>query len=110
MSYEGYNQYVCVFGHRYDADCYDDGDCPFCGGSYAFLNSVDETNHDSVGFIPPEEWEKFLVSPQVEHTCNLGHVHVVKPAVYRIPTTDDRNRMRHRCDSQGKLVPYIRRS
>lgn len=105
MSYEGYLQYVCHNGHRYDADCYDDGVCPFCKEDFVFSNQVNETNFESFGVIPPEEWEKLQLTPQVKEVCNLGHEHTTKHATYRVPTQKEHEAMRRFLDVDGKLVP-----
>jgi|TARA_Y100000310_G_scaffold146443_1_gene145773 hypothetical protein len=45
MSYEGYEEYICVGGHYSTADCYSPLDrCPICGGRFTYWNSVNQTN------------------------------------------------------------------
>jgi len=46
MSYEGYNTYICVAGHKNSYDCYeeDPGVCPDCQAELAWWYSVDQTN------------------------------------------------------------------
>lgn len=85
MSYEGHVQQLCSNGHYLTADAYSDNLACACGAGIAWSNSVDDTNGDSFGVIPPEEFEKILVQEAVVETCNLGHNHVTSLAVYRIP-------------------------
>ena len=66
-----------------------DGLCPFCGAASAFENHVDETNCDSIGFVTIEDWERFIIEPEETQTCDLGHIHITKDAVYRVPTTEE---------------------
>lgn len=92
MSYEGYTQNLCENGHRFDG-----GDwlhsskeplCPICKRKVVWINSVDQTNFEDVGFIPDEEWERFLHTPEETQVCNLGHTHIVKHATYLVPTEE----------------------
>ena len=50
MSYEGYNIFLCVNGHRNDWDCMDGtpGTCEDCGASIAWTYAVDQTNDSGV--------------------------------------------------------------
>jgi hypothetical protein len=90
MSYEGYTQHICKHGHRFDRDAYDSNNiCDFCGTKSVFENSVDETNCDSVGIIPPFCWLQLQISPEKTEICNLGHVHIVEYSKYRIPTNEE---------------------
>lgn len=93
MSYEGYVQQLCTNGHYSQADAYADGfACVDCGAEIAWTNAVDETNCDSFGYIPPEEFKKILVKEETVEVCNLGHAHITSPAVYRIPAKDELQR------------------
>lgn len=88
MSYEGYRQQICTAGHYSIGD---DGmhakeEGCHCGNQIAWANSVDETNGDSFGLILKEVLDRcFLLKPEVRKTCDMGHSHLVEPAVYRIP-------------------------
>ena len=48
MSYEGYEQVICINGHAWNIDAYESsyglGDCPYCKSRPIWHNSVDETN------------------------------------------------------------------
>lgn len=46
MSYEGYEEFLCVNGHHSIVDAFDDDPtcCPQCGARLAYRHSVDETN------------------------------------------------------------------
>jgi hypothetical protein len=47
MSYEGYDQYVCVNGHYEARDCHTPmKKCPTCGERFVWENAVDQTNGD----------------------------------------------------------------
>ena len=95
MSYEGYEQHICAKGHRFDTDCghmfdHREDKC-HCGAKSVFCNSVDDTNCISFGIIPESEWEKLQLTPAKQQTCNLGHVHVVEEATYRVPENGGRD-------------------
>jgi len=106
MSYEGHHQFLCANGHlwsapeNYGTEEYEP--CPYCKAEIAFDNPVDDTNGDEYGVIPPEEWEKLLVSKAVYETCNLGHQHCTMEAVYRIPTNEEAQTLRHFWDWETK--------
>ena len=71
MSYEGYEQHICVAGHRFNTNgpwddpeptcrattITPDGAVHVCGEPSAFFNCVDETNCDGVGLILEESWK-----------------------------------------------------
>lgn len=87
MSYEGYEQYLCDNGHYFEGDSWTAiEECPSCKGKVAWNNSVNETNCDGIGYVPMDQ---FLIHPDKTETCNMGHVHVVESAVYRIPTAKE---------------------
>ena len=85
MSYEGHTQVICSNGHYFERDAYNKMKC-FCQADDAWINEVDDTNCDSCGIIPMESLSKFLIQPEVQEQCSLGHTHVVLEATYRIPT------------------------
>ncbi len=94
MSYEGYNQLLCANGHLSGCDCYDflgnDEVCSICGAAIVWSNSVDQTNGDEVGFIADSSWEKLLIKPAAVKACkHCGHVSILEPATYRIPTEEE---------------------
>jgi len=52
MSYEGYEVFVCLDGHRWSHDVYDPGrsrSCPYCQKDAAWSCSVDQTNCEYEG-------------------------------------------------------------
>lgn len=108
MSYEGYEQHLCKSGHLFsqDAQCFvgeelDKPDCPHCGESSVFCNSVDDTNGEEWGIIPKKEWEALQIHAEVKKICNLGHEHVITEATYRVPTREMLLRMRHFYDPES---------
>lgn len=99
MSYEGYIQHLCANGHRFDtaadyAFCEQEHKCSECGTLSVFQNDVDDTNGESVGVIADEDWERFKISEDVVEMCNLGHIHLMKAATYRIPTKEELEEVR----------------
>jgi hypothetical protein len=48
MSFEGYYEFLCKNGHRFQRDVYEENEntatCPCCGESVKWWNIVDETN------------------------------------------------------------------
>jgi hypothetical protein len=107
MSYEGRLQLICANGHRYETqDVYDtDGEPCHCGARSIWSNSIDDTNCEAVGEIPEDAWKTFLLTPEVEETCNLGHTHVIREATYRVPTKEERAAVR--CRWEGETCTYI---
>lgn len=95
MSYEGYEQHICENGHYFTCDAlfmFDTREttCPHCQSKSAWVNAVDETNADGVGYIPEETLkEKFLIKEAEYKTCNLNCEHLISPAVFRIPTKEE---------------------
>lgn len=88
MLYSGFEQNICVNGHRYDTDIYADAqNCPHCGAKAGYSNGVDTTNGDDRYRIPTVAFAKFLISPAKTKVCNLGHLHTIEEAVYRVPST-----------------------
>jgi len=100
MSYEGYNQFICTSGHRFDTpDNYGSRPrCAICGEEPAWCNSVDETNCESYGVI--RDFSSLLIEPEQVETCNLGHAHVVKHARYRPPTEQEAQALRYYWDGE----------
>lgn len=97
MSYEGHRQQICANGHFFVVDAYasDEAKCPTCGEAAVWVNNVDDTNYDSWGEIPMELLrERCLIRPAQVKVCNLGHKHQ-EPEVFRIPTEEERQQMRH---------------
>lgn len=87
MSYEGYEQVICVNGHYSVVDCYmAENPCSVCNCAIAWDNPVDTTNGGEEGKIELKSLEKFIKSPAVVETCNLGHPHIMSNAVYKVPT------------------------
>lgn len=113
MSYEGYCQFLCSNGHLWEeGENYgskDYGPCPDCGAGIVFQNSVDQTNCDEVGIIIQKEWNKLEISEEVNKKCDLGHIHRIEPARYRVPSKDELNTIRYywdsTCESFIKLKP-----
>ena len=101
MSYEGHEQCICKKGHYYERDAYAQGEellCA-CGEPSAWVNCVDDTNCDSSGLIPFNLLvERFRISEARTETCNLGHVHMVEPEVFRIPGATEMAGLRHYWD------------
>lgn len=87
MSYEGYCQSLCKNGHLSNSDPFQSEDvCPSCQEEIVWSNSVDETNCNGVGYIPMDQ---FKIKDVVVETCNLGHTHITKEAVYRFPSAQE---------------------
>lgn len=102
MSYEGCEQLLCANGHYWTCDAHDKrSGCPDCGGEAVWVNDVDETNCDDVGWI---DMSSLVIKPAVLETCNLGHVHETAPTVYRIPTGEETEDART-VFVDGKRVP-----
>lgn len=100
MSWEGYYQHICQSGHYFvGAPNYggfgEEETCPYCKSLAAFTNIVDETNCEAVGEIPMEELQKLKIADAVTETCSrCGHIKVIEPARYRVPSEDERKHMR----------------
>lgn len=101
MSYEGYNQFICKNGHRFDAhENYGSqrDRCDVCQAEPAWCNSVDDTNCESDGVIL--DFSSFVIEPEQKETCNLGHAHVIKHARYRVPSKEEAQALRHYWDGE----------
>lgn len=111
MSWEGFDQCICDNGHFFcgESYCYEEpNECPICKSKIAWRNQVDDTNCDSWGEIPIGLLQKhFLVTPEKNETCNLGHSHIVEHAIYRVPTKKETDPLRHRREHDGRsqLIP-----
>lgn len=111
MSYEGREEYLCAKGHLWVGPCLYGNEpltCHVCDTPPVWMHSIDDTNCDAVGFIPDEEWDKLLLTPEVRKTCDLGHSHTVEEATYRQPTTEELRAMEHYWD--GRKNAYVRLS
>jgi len=84
MSYEGYEIYLCVNGHKNVADAHDyEGyeECPDCDGAMAWVCSVDQTNDSGVAPVLVEH------EPAQTETCECcGHTRELAPETYAIPS------------------------
>lgn len=112
MSYEGSEQHICMNGHYYTCNAsgyYNDTpDCPICKSVSVWCNSIDETNCDGLGYIPEDTLkEKFLISAAEYKTCDLGHPHQTKEAIYRIPTQAETKPLRTWRDSDIEGSLYL---
>lgn len=111
MSYEGHVQCICPTGHYFTADAYDKAVCDECGCPAAWSNGVDDTNCDSNGEIPLDLLIKhYQVTPEEYRTCDMGHSHRVQEPVFRIPTQEETEALRHYRPAYGNspLVPLPR--
>lgn len=106
MSYEGYDQNICVNGHYYEADQYDYDSMCYCGAKSGWFNSVDQTNSHSPndGIVPIEKLKVFLISAEEKETCNLGHSHITKQALYRVPTREETEKLREYDDFGAEKI------
>lgn len=109
MSYEGYSQFICKNGHySHQDEKYDSAPDPCtCGAEYIWENQVDETNCDAHGVIPMDVINSFILTNEVTEVCNLGHKHVTAEAIYKIPSPEQTEAMRHYLDG-GKFIPLNR--
>lgn len=115
MSFEGWYQLLCKNGHESSEDCYyhpDYGDwkCPVCGAELAWSNLVDITNGSYCDCYGPDKKpnpnceycqgtgridgyvELEVDQPEQTQVCNLGHVHVTKVAIYKIPEPEEESK------------------
>ncbi len=100
MSYEGYLQCICENGHYFERNVENGGPC-LCGSPAAWTNEVDQTNCDENGVIKFSVIEeKFLDTPDRVEVCDLGHPHVTRDAVFRIPTKAETDPLREYFDSE----------
>jgi len=44
MSYSGFREYICEYGHYTSIDCWDDQEKCNCGAKFKYRHSVDTTN------------------------------------------------------------------
>lgn len=100
MSYEGFEQHICANGHHFNTGptySFDDDDkpiCLICNAKSIFCNCVDDTNCENLGVILEKDWKKLLLTPEESKICNLGHLHVVKEATYRVPSKEELEKLR----------------
>ena len=110
MSYEGYTQYICKNGHYYNGpDSFAGPIEPcYCGAVPAWENNVGDTNCDEYGIVLFDTLvEHALISKAKEEKCNLGHVHVIQPEIFRIPTPEETKAWR-RYRRNDKYLPIPR--
>jgi hypothetical protein len=90
VSYEGYEQDICINGHFFVKDAYDSSrKCPTCDAEVAFSNSVDDTNCDSWGLIPSEKFQELIIKKAVVETCShCGHTKQLENPLYKIPDNE----------------------
>ena len=109
MSYEGYTQNICEEGHRFDTDvgCWFGKEplCPVCSAKVCWSNGVDQTNFEEDGFIPDEDFARFLHTPGETQVCSLGHTHIVRHATYLVPTQEQVEPLRTYIDGWDGDVP-----
>lgn len=94
MSYEGYVQNLCKNGHHWEAEGGSYADptvCPECTQPPEWVNPVNDTNCDSIGEI---DMNQFLYKEAEYKKCDMGHLHQISPAVYRIPSLDETKKAR----------------
>ena len=94
MSYRGLEQVICKNGHYFEREdsgyYYDPAKCS-CGAEDGWNNWVNDVTGKMLGVVEPAP---FLISEPVVEVCNLGHSHVVKQAVYRVPTKEETDPLR----------------
>jgi len=88
MSFEGYYQVLCEFGHANDADAYwgYEKTCNHkgCSGKIVWVNLVDETNYDTVGEVELE-----VEHEAIYETCDrCGYKKLIENTRYKIPTKE----------------------
>lgn len=106
MSWEGYEQHLCKAGHYFENYDYngwfgdeDKPKCPTCGEPSTWFNVVDETNGSPQGIISDKSFQDcLLLVPAKEEVCNLGHVHTISEAVFRIPNKEETEALREYFD------------
>lgn len=114
MSYEGRIQLFCQNGHYLVREAgynLDEEEAPcHCGARLVWSNAVDDTNCEAFGEIPESVLkDKFMVSDEVVETCNLGHKHVTKERVYRIPSIAETDSLcTFRPDGGGQVLVSTR--
>ena len=103
MSYEGRVQCICKSGHYFIYNILNTPKC-HCGAPNVWINAVDDTNGDQFGIIPDAVLDHFIRSPKEVRECSDGHLHIIKEAIYNIPTEVES--LRHYWDDQkGMFVP-----
>lgn len=98
MSWEGYSQNFCANGHFFQGSAGFDSEpthCPHCKAEVAYCHIVDDTNIDALGHLTDESLAALVIEKEVTETCNLGHTHIVKHAVYKVPTREELRALEH---------------
>lgn len=105
MSYEGEEQYLCENGHLRIFDAYDSpstaASCS-CGARFVWYTSVDQTNgmicqthgydcerggtDESCNLSFSGNVLLEIAADAITEKCNLGHIHVTKEQIYKIPS------------------------
>jgi len=107
MSYEGFEQHICKSGHQFTTPCqyFFDSDmeiekekCPYCQEVSVWHNCVDDTNNECLGII--NDWSSLLLTKEEATTCELGCLHVITRATYRVPTKEELNQLRQYFDEE----------
>lgn len=96
MSFSGYYQRICNAGHYSVCDAFDEDVEPQCdcGAKIGWSNLVDQTNGYEGGDIPIKILEQhFLIKAPEIKKCDMGHEHVVLPAIYRVPTKKETDQL-----------------
>lgn len=97
MSYDGYTQNFCVNGHFWEEPVFGYSSkqtCPECNQPKALSNSVDDTNGERFGEIPPDQLEELMLTKATYEVCNLGHRHQTSPPVFRLPSQEELKSLR----------------
>lgn len=90
MSYEGYKDCICANGHLTSQDAYEDHPCVVCEAPIVWVNEIDQTNGEDVGYISSEDMRSFCIERETTSKCPTCHSHTLyKPAVYRVPTPEE---------------------
>lgn len=112
MSWEGHSQNFCMNGHYFEGSAgfhSEPTHCPYCKVEVAYCHVVDDTNCEADGTITEEGLATLLLEQEEIATCSLGHIHVVKHAVYKIPTREEARALEHWWDGE-KYKPCTDRS
>ena len=85
MSYEGYHQYLCAYGHYHEQDCYQD-DLKVCNRAeceqpIVWWNSVDITNGSFEGRKRIDGYVKL----KILHEIKCQHCNSILETIYAIP-------------------------
>lgn len=85
MSWEGTLYFLCPVGHLSLGDLYNEPEvCQDCQAPVTYTGQCDVTN----GYDPQDDDREngtiVLVQPPAYAKCNMGHTHIVAPAIYRL--------------------------